>query len=143
MNNIPSRRKALGQLAAMTAAPMLAASPFRHVYAQTAKQIRVGYLHIPSCDSQMWLMKEYGYWAKEGLEPVFTRFNTGIEGFSALVGGSVDVFSTGGVTHNFPARGQGVVVLPNTVEWGGQVFGRTDACRHLAAAGLQFLPRDD
>jgi hypothetical protein len=42
MNNIPSRRKALGQLAAMTAAPMLAASPFRHVYAQTAKQIRVG-----------------------------------------------------------------------------------------------------
>ena len=36
MNNIPSRRKALGQLAAMTAAPMLAASPFRHVYAQTA-----------------------------------------------------------------------------------------------------------
>ena len=127
MNNIPSRRKALGQLAAMTAAPMLAASPFRHVYAQTAKQIRVGYLHIPSCDSQMWLMKEYGYWAKEGLEPVFTRFNTGIEGFSALVGGSVDVFSTGGVTHNFPARGQGVVVLPNTVEWGGQVFGRTDA----------------
>jgi hypothetical protein len=60
MSNIPSRRKALGQLAAMTAAPMLAASPFRHVYAQTAKQIRVGYLHIPSCDSQMWLMKEYG-----------------------------------------------------------------------------------
>lgn len=127
MSNIPSRRKVLGQLAAMSAAPMLAASPFRHVYAQTAKQIRVGYLHIPSCDSHMWLMKEYGYWAKEGLEPIFTRFNTGIEGFSALVGGSVDVFSTGGVTHNFPARGQGVVVLPNTVEWGGQVFGRADA----------------
>jgi len=31
------------------------------------------------------------------------------------------------VTHNFPARGQGVVVLPNTVEWGGQIFGRADA----------------
>ena len=127
MSNVPSRRKALGQLAVMSAAPMLAASPFRHVYAQTAKQIRVGYLHIPSCDSQMWLMKEHGLWAKEGLDPVFTKFNTGIEGFSALVGGSVDVFSTGGVTHNFPARGQGVVVLPNTVEWGGQIFGRADA----------------
>ena len=79
MSNVPSRRKALGQLAVMSAAPMLAASPFRHVYAQTAKQIRVGYLHIPSCDSQMWLMKEHGLWAKEGLDPVFTKFNTGIE----------------------------------------------------------------
>jgi len=127
MKKVLTRRKVLGQLAVMSAAPVLATNPFRHVYAQTAKQIRVGYLHIPSCDSQMWLMKEYGFWEKEGLDPVFTRFNTGIEGFSALVGGSVDVFSTGGVTHNFPARGQGVVVLPNTVEWGGQVFGRSDA----------------
>jgi NitT/TauT family transport system substrate-binding protein len=123
MSNIPSRRKALGQLAAMTAAPMLAASPFRHVYAQTAKQIRVGYLHIPSCDSQMWLMKEYGYWAKEGLEPVFTKFNTGIEGFSALVGGSVDVFSTGGVTHNFPAPWQGVVYCQIPSSGGGRCSG--------------------
>ena len=42
MSNVPSRRKALGQLAAISAAPMLAANPFRHVYAQTAKPIRVG-----------------------------------------------------------------------------------------------------
>jgi len=121
-----TRRQTLVQLSAAATA-LCAASPFQNVYAQTAKPIRIGYLHIPSCDSQMWLMKEMNTYAKEGLAPTFTRFNTGIEGFSALVGGSIDVFSTGGVTHNFPARGQGVVVLPNTVEYGGQIFGRSDA----------------
>jgi NitT/TauT family transport system substrate-binding protein len=127
MTHTPSRRQALAQLSVAAAAPLLAASPFRHVYAQTTRPIRVGYLHIPTCDAQMWLMKELDTWTKEGLDPTFTRFNTGIEGFSALVGGSVDVFTTGGVTHNFPARGQGVVVLPNVIEYGGQIFGRSDA----------------
>lgn len=127
MTQLASRRKTLIRLAALAAAPVAAANPFRHVYAQTAKPIRIGYLHIPTCDGQMWLMKELGTYAKEGLDPTFTRFNTGIDGFSALVGGSVDVFTTGGVTHNFPARGQGVVILPNVVEYGGQVFGRADA----------------
>ena len=126
MSEVASRRKTLARIAALAAAP-LAANPFRRVYAQTAKPIRIGYIHIPTCDSQMWLMKELGTYAKEGLDPTFTRFNTGIEGFSALVGGSVDVLTTGGVTHNFPARGQGIVVLPNCVEFGGQVFGRGDA----------------
>jgi NitT/TauT family transport system substrate-binding protein len=127
MNHDVTRRNTLTRLAALGAGSLLAASPFRNVHAQTAKPIRVGYIHIPTCDGQMWLMKELGTYAKEGLEPTFTRFNTGIEGFSALVGGSVDVFTTGGVTHNFPARGQGVVVLPNVIEYGGQVFGRGDA----------------
>ncbi len=126
MSSFASRRKTLSRLAAIAAAP-LAANPFGRVYAQTAKPIRIGYIHIPTCDAQMWLMKELGTYAKEGLDPTFTRFNTGIEGFSALVGGSVDVLTTGGVTHNFPARGQGIVVLPNCVEYGGQVFGRGDA----------------
>ena len=126
MSTTVSRRKVLQTLAAASALPLAAALPKR-VHAQTAKPIRIGYIHIPTCDGQMWLMKELNTYAKEGLAPEFTRFNTGIEGFSALVGGSLDVFTTGGVTHNFPARGQGVVVLPNVVEWGGQVFGRGDA----------------
>lgn len=126
MTQIESRRKSLVRLAALAAAPLAVVSPFRNVYAQTAKPIRIGYIHIPTCDSQMWLMQELGTYAKEGLNPTFTRFNTGIEGFSALVGGSIDVFTTGGVTHNFPARGQGIVVLPNAIEYGGQIFGRGD-----------------
>lgn len=126
MTQFASRRKSIAQLTALAAAPLAAASPFANVFAQTARPIRIGYIHIPTCDSQMWLMKELGTYAKEGLDPTFTRFNTGIEGFSALVGGSIDVFTTGGVTHNFPARGQGIVVLPNAVEYGGQVFGRSD-----------------
>ena len=126
MSKTNSRRNALKSLAALGTVP-LAGALSKHVYAQTAKPIRIGYIHIPTCDGQMWLMKEMNLYAKEGLAPEFTRFNTGIEGFSALVGGSLDVFTTGGVTHNFPARGQGVVILPNVVEWGGQVFGRGDA----------------
>lgn len=126
MSTSESRRKALISLAALGSVP-IAGALSKRVYAQTAKPIRIGYIHIPTCDGQMWLMKEMNSYAKEGLAPEFTRFNTGIEGFSALVGGSLDVFTTGGVTHNFPARGQGVVVLPNVVEWGGQVFGRGDA----------------
>ncbi len=116
-----TRRAAVAGLAA-AGSLTLTRAPF----AQTLRPIRIGHLHIPTCDAQMWLMKELDTYRKEGLEPTFTRFNTGIEGFSALVGGSVDVFTTGGVTHNFPARGQGIVVLPNCIEWGGQVFGRED-----------------
>lgn len=126
MSTSTSRRNALKSLAALGIVP-LAGALSKRVYAQTAKPIRIGYIHIPTCDGQMWLMKELNTYAKEGLAPEFIRFNTGIEGFSALVGGSLDVFTTGGVTHNFPARGQGVVVLPNVIEWGGQVFGRGDA----------------
>ena len=125
MSSLKSRRKVLGTIAALTTAP-LAGALSKRVYAQTTKPIRIGYLHVPSVDAQMWLMKELGTYGKEGLDPTFIRFNTGIEGFSALVGGSVDALTTGGVTHNFPARGQGVVVLPHCVEFAGQVFGRGD-----------------
>lgn len=125
MSSFESRRKALTTIAALTVVP-LAGAPFGSLYAQTAKPIRIGYLHVPSVDGQMWLMKELGSYTKEGLDPTFVRFNTGIEGFSALVGGSIDALTTGGVTHNFPARGQGIVVLPHCVEFAGQLLGRGD-----------------
>jgi NitT/TauT family transport system substrate-binding protein len=125
MSTFESRRKALTTMAALTVVP-LAGAASRNIYAQTAKPIRIGYLHVPSVDAQMWLMKELGSYAKEGLDPTFARFNTGIEGFSALVGGSIDALTTGGVTHNFPARGQGIVVLPHCVEFAGQLLGRGD-----------------
>lgn len=92
------------------------------VYARTSRRVRIGYLHILSVDAQMWLMKHMNTFKKEGLEPEFVRFHTGIGGFSALVGGSIDFLTTGGVTSNFPARGQGKVVIPNSVEVAGQVW---------------------
>lgn len=115
-----SRRSLLrGAAAAGVAATV--ARPTR-VFARTTRRVRIGYLHILSVDSQMWLMKHLGTFKKEGLEPEFVRFHTGIGGFSALVGGSIDFLTTGGVTCNFPARGQGKVVIPNSVEVAGQVW---------------------
>lgn len=118
-----ARRDVLKTISALASASFIPTS----VSAKTSKPIRIGYLHIPSCASQMWLMKELGAYEKAGLTPEFFRFNTGVDGFSALVGGSIDVITTGGVSHNFPARGQGIVVLPNMFAWAGQIFGRSDA----------------
>jgi NitT/TauT family transport system substrate-binding protein len=44
------------------------------------------------------------------------QFNTGLELFQALIGGSLDVLATGAVLSNFPARGQGKVFLINNIE---------------------------
>lgn len=115
-----SRRSLLrGAAAAGIAATV--ARPAR-VFARTSRRVRIGYLHILSVDAQMWLMKHMRTYQKEGLEPEFVRFHTGIGGFTALVGGSIDFLTTGGVTSNFPARGQGKVVIPNSVEVAGQVW---------------------
>ena len=115
-----SRRSLLQGAAAAGLAATLG-RPAR-VYAHTKRRVRIGYLHILSVDAQMWLMKHMGTLQKEGLEPEFVEFHTGIGGFSALVGGSIDFLTTGGVTSNFPARGQGKVVIPNSVEVAGQVW---------------------
>ena len=39
------------------------------------------------------------------------QFTTGLELFQAMVGGSIDMLSTGAVISNFPARGQGKMFL--------------------------------
>ena len=123
-----SRRSVLAGAAAVGAGALVSgfgAPPT--VFAQTKMKVRIGYLKAIPVDGQMWLMDHLGTYAKEGLEPEFTRFHTGIEGFTALVGGSIDFITTGGVTHNFPARGQGIVVLPNGVEVAGQVWAQPDS----------------
>lgn len=106
-----SRRSALSLLAA-GAASVNFASP-----ARAATTIRVGYLHTLAVDGQMWLADSMGSWKREGIEIQLTRFDTGIALFQALVGGSLDILSTGAVISNFPARGQGKVFLINDVEW--------------------------
>jgi NitT/TauT family transport system substrate-binding protein len=65
----------------------------------------------------MWLSEHAGAFAKHGLQPEFKLFQTGLELFQAMIGGSLDVLVTGAVVSNFPARGQGKVFLANSVEF--------------------------
>ncbi len=97
--------------AAILAAPALVRA------AGSADTVRIGYLHTLAVDGQIWLAELNGYWKKQGIEPKFTRFYTGLELFQAMVGGSLDMLATGAVVSNFPARGQGKVFLINDVEF--------------------------
>lgn len=95
--------------------------------AQAKARIRVGYLHTLAVDGQMWLSDHLGAFAKHGLEPEFKLFQTGLELFQAMIGGSLDVLSTGAVISNFPARGQGKMFLANAVEFAtAQLWVRED-----------------
>lgn len=95
--------------------------------AQAKTKIRVGYLHTLAVDGQMWLADHLGAFAKNGLEPEFKLFQTGLEIFQAMIGGSLDVLSTGAVISNFPARGQGKMFLANAVEFAtAQLWVRED-----------------
>ena len=80
-------------------------------------KIKVGYLHTLAVDGQIWLAESKGLWKKNGLDLEFIQFQTGLEVFQAMTGGSIDVLSTGAVVSNFPARGQGKVFLINDVEF--------------------------
>lgn len=95
--------------------------------AQSRTKVRVGYLHTLAVDGQMWLAEHLGAWGKHGLEPDFKLFTTGLELFQAMVGGSIDMLSTGAVISNFPARGQGKMFGVNCVEFAtAQLWVRTD-----------------
>ena len=95
--------------------------------AQARTKIRVGYLHTLAVDGQMWLADHLGAFDKNGLEPEFKVFQTGLEIFQAMIGGSLDVLSTGAVISNFPARGQGKMFLANAVEFAtAQLWVRED-----------------
>jgi NitT/TauT family transport system substrate-binding protein len=119
-----TRRQALGHLAATGAAAVASPSILR---AQAATKVRVGYLHVLSVDAHLLLAGQLGSFQKEGIEVEQREFTTGIELFQALVGGSLDVLSTGGVLANFPARGQGKVFLINDLEYAtGQIWVHPD-----------------
>ncbi|MDO8298724.1 ABC transporter substrate-binding protein [Lacisediminimonas sp.] len=93
------------------------------VIAQPKTKIRIGYLHVLSVDGHMWIAKHLGAFEKEGLEVELREFNSGVEIFQAMIGGSLDVLTTGGVLSNFPARNQGKVFLLNNIEQSvGQVW---------------------
>ncbi len=108
------KRRTFLKMTAGTAAVALHASP---LFAQSSTKVRVGYLHTLAVDGQIWLAEDMGIWKKNGLQMEFTQFQTGLELFQAMSGGSIDVLSTGAVMSNFPARGQGKVFLMNDVEF--------------------------
>ena len=85
--------------------------------AQARAPIRIGYLHTLAVDGQIWLATHLGAWARNGLEPQFREFKTGLEVFEALGGGSIDMLATGAVISNFPARGKGKMFLVNSIEY--------------------------
>jgi len=84
--------------------------------AQARTKVRVGYLHTLAVDGQIWTGMDRGSFDSQGLELELRQFNTGLELFQALIGGSLDVLATGAVLSNFPARGQGKVFLINDIE---------------------------
>jgi NitT/TauT family transport system substrate-binding protein len=106
------RRSFIAGAAAATLGSVLAAPAL----AQAKQKVRVGYLHTLAVDGQIWTGMDMGAFAKHGVELELRQFNTGLEIFQALIGGSLDVLSTGAVVSNFPARGQGKVFLINDIE---------------------------
>lgn len=99
---------------ATAAAALLAGLP---AFAQSRTKLRVGYLHTPAVDSHIWIGQQIGSFAKQGLDLELIQFTTGLELFQAMIGGSLDILSTGAVLSNFPARGQGKVFLMNNIEY--------------------------
>lgn len=111
------RRTVLTALGGGVAALGLAQLP-RPLRAQAPAKVRAGYLHTLAVDGQLWLADHMGHFEEQGLEMEWIQFTTGLELFQALVGGSIDVLTTGAVISNFPARGQGKMFLANCVEFG-------------------------
>ena len=83
--------------------------------AQAKTKVRVGYLHTVAVDGQIWTAMDRGTFDKQGLDLELRQFNTGLEIFQALIGGSLDVLATGAVLSNFP-RATGKAFLINDIE---------------------------
>ncbi|MEO6743126.1 MAG: ABC transporter substrate-binding protein, partial [Caldimonas sp.] len=121
-------RRTLVQAAAAAAVTGVATP----LFAQARTKLRVGYLHTPAVDGQIWLGQQSGAWTKRGLDLELVQFTTGLELFQAMIGGSLDVLSTGAVVSNFPARGQGKVFLVNNIEYAtAQLWVRDDSIKTL------------
>jgi NitT/TauT family transport system substrate-binding protein len=108
-----NRRQFLTTSAGVTLGGFALSAP---AIAQAKTKLRVGYLHTVAVDGQIWTGMDKGFFEKQGLDLELRQFNTGLEIFQALIGGSLDVLSTGAVISNFPARGQGKVFLINDIE---------------------------
>ena len=84
---------------------------------QQRTKIRIGYVDTLAVTGQLWTGIHRGHWAKENIEFEPIKFSTGLELFNAMIGGSLDMLTTGAVISNFPARGQGKAFLINNIEF--------------------------
>jgi NitT/TauT family transport system substrate-binding protein len=110
-----------------TGAALGAAAYGAPALAQSRTRIKLGYLHTLAVDGQIWLGIDRGTFAKHGVEFEPLMFTTGLELFQAMIGGSIDMLSTGAVISNFPARGQGKMFLVNDIEFAtAQLWVRPD-----------------
>ncbi|WP_418320954.1 ABC transporter substrate-binding protein [Piscinibacter sakaiensis] len=101
--------------------------------AQARTKVKVGYLHTPAVDSHIFIGEQMGSFGKQGLDLELIRFTTGLELFQAMIGGSLDMLSTGAVLSNFPARGQGKAFLMNNIEYAtAQLWVRDDSVKSIA-----------
>jgi len=117
------RRRFIGSAGATIA---VASLPMPAI-AQAKTKIRIGYVNTLAVNGQMWLADHLGAYGKHGLETEYKMFQTGLELFQAMIGGSLDVLATGAVISNFPARGQGKMFLANAVEFAtAQLWVRED-----------------
>lgn len=108
----PRRRQLVMGLAAASIAGIGAPA-----IAQQRTKIKIGYVDTLAVTGQLWTGVHRGHWAKENIEFDPVKFNTGLELFNAMIGGSLDMLSTGAVISNFPARGQGKAFLINNIEF--------------------------
>ena len=110
-----------------TGAALSAAALGAPAIAQPRAKVKLGYLHTLAVDGQIWTGVDRGSFAKHGVEFETVQFTTGLELFQAMIGGSIDMLSTGAVISNFPARGQGRMFLVNDVEFAtAQLWVRED-----------------
>ena len=93
----PNRRQVVMSLAAAGLTTMGAPA-----IAQQRTKIRIGYVDTLAVTGQLWTGMHRGHWAAEGIEFDPVKFNTGLELFNAMIGGSLDMLSTGAVISNFP-----------------------------------------
>jgi NitT/TauT family transport system substrate-binding protein len=101
--------------------------------AQSKTPVRIGYLHTLAVDAQLWLAVHLGAWARNGIEPQFKEFKTGLELFDAMAGGGIDMLTTGAVISNFPARGKGKMFLVNSIEYAtAQLWVQGDRIKSIA-----------
>jgi NitT/TauT family transport system substrate-binding protein len=107
-----TRRTLIGSGAALAASSLAAPA-----WAQARTKVKLGYLHTPAVDGQIWTGMHGGHFAKHGVDLELVQFTTGLELFQAMIGGSLDMLATGAVLSNFPARGQGKAFLINNVEY--------------------------
>lgn len=97
-------------------AASLAASALPRPALAAREPLRIGYLRGLASDAHLWTAERLGAFGREGLEVETIQFVSGLEAYQALVGGSLDLVTTGAVISNFPARGQGKAFLINAVE---------------------------